>query len=587
VENLAHFNRLNQVYGHSEVTTMKSDFGWAEELSGSTPTSEQIDVLETALSSIFAQEATEEEDWDGFSILDNQIILTNSIILDLLQDNTLEQETLDWYDRVTANEMSGDQIFHITMGLSLVAKYAENSPGITDIDGNFIVNDFTSFSTWAKNYADIIGEYCDENNWKIPPPSGLYEAQKVRRGGRLFMNADGLNHAIWNITGNHHDNGIGVIKKEAWQVQKFWPSSPTLKTDNRHMCMTLAALGNSWKNTYNANNTARKLFKLGDASVAGNPNLHWDDYYLLLWAVTKNESLSNINVGLLGTGDVTAADEVEDSDDLLRTMPCEGNVCFSGSCDGEHSWHSTDRFLKKREAQLNGSNGAQGHFTSLDYMLLHNLILVYQDLHVGEVGSYGNYTDYIDRCWEGNVDLGNINNDEHHIVGFETLKINGTVTGNSSVVFKAPSVIDGLSGLTIDEGSNVDLVLGEITCLNGNYKNLIPDQNVSHGSFNRDLSFDKHEELPKDVKEQAYIDQSLRVVPNPNYGSCTVQFLNSNVTGIQKVLITTNNGVTLDVDWDIKSETSFELNLQNFSKGIYNLSVVLETSVLSTRIVKM
>ena len=245
-------------------------------------------------------------------------------------------------------EMSQDQVYHLLMGLSLVTKLVAVNVEYNGENLGLLA------ANLAKRITNHVAVY---SNWVIKNPA--CNNKIVDRGPDAWALSFGTNQMIKQITDNttNYDDQLTVILNEA-----IWPplgmaSNPIhLNSDNTHMIMTIAAVGNAWSNS-----TLNKLMNLTVLQ----------DFYLypLLHGVIHDPA------------------EIETWDNHKDQLK---SVCFAMLEDapingpfspqpfiGNNNWGSNNRFIRKKEDHRNGGNNTIGQqYNGLDYMLLHNLYYI-------------------------------------------------------------------------------------------------------------------------------------------------------------------------------------------------------------------
>lgn len=377
--------------------------------------------------------------FDGFFIRDDVPIdfmtrSTNSSHagVNTIQDHFNRKATFFGHDPVNAlesdfaspdmNNKDGgqDQIINLMMGLSLVTKLVDNCPTIT-VNGNTLTPghpDYIGFSTFAKKIATTMMYKIHDDGWIMKRPDGNKVASN--RGGVMTL-AEGLNHAFWQISGYH----IGPSGTHAWR-KAYWNALPRTyqkygltpvedsrceggfasnQADNIYMICMLAALGDSWDNVLGNNKTQKYLHILAK-------HYNWHAFYQLLWAVRLGKQVN-----------FEYTKFKDNLSEALSTVPCNGPSCF-GISDNT-AWNSSMRWEKSWCDQTRCQEGFTGNYNGLDYMLFHNLYLLYYNSPIG-------FGDLITRQITTTALPSSAVRSQYEIAGFEHLIASSNVGGNSN-----------------------------------------------------------------------------------------------------------------------------------------------------------
>lgn len=251
----------------------------------------------------------------------------------------------DYIDFNYMNEMSQDQAYHVLLGLALVKKFV---PDTVEVNG-FNLHDE------AVQQALLIGGWIHQDNWIIKNPA--CGNKDVDRGHDASLLARGLSNAMLYLSDGSVDygNDVSTLGDFAWT--NLANPSPLVTTDNLHMTMTLASIGEGWGAT-----TLDNLVALSDTNK-------WFAYPLLYIALRDTNSVGNYaqHKSLIHLW----------ADSMLNEAPFDGPLSTYPNQNG-HGYGVNNRFIRPRVNHYAGNNPNEaGHqWNGLDYMLLHNLQLI-------------------------------------------------------------------------------------------------------------------------------------------------------------------------------------------------------------------
>lgn len=239
-------------------------------------------------------------------------------------------------------EVSQDQIYHLLLGLALTKKFV-NGVIIENIDLNSKAVELT---------VNLV-QFLEKNNWIIKNPAC---DKKVERGYDARFLSLGTVRALKSITGiyaNDHDK-YGKLWETYRLLDNLNGLSSLLKgssiTDNQHMVMTLASIGNGWKET-----TLKDLMEMAIVN-------DWYIYPLLHYVLFGSNSLSEAYIPTLKNKIIS----------ILNSAPPDGPSSYSEN----ENWHSDNRFLRTKNQQKGMGEDLSTGYNGLDFMLLYNLFLI-------------------------------------------------------------------------------------------------------------------------------------------------------------------------------------------------------------------
>ncbi len=235
-------------------------------------------------------------------------------------------------------EMSQDQVYHLLLGLALVKHLVP--PG-TMVDGR-------DLNAWAIELADrIVAHVVTVNNWQIWNPACN---KLVDRGPDTRGYAGGLNKAIEFISGTTYL--LPVLN--GWSLMDSPLNPAYLNTDNLHMTMVLAAVGEGYG-----------LDTL-DVLMALAPLQEWY-LYPLAYAAMHDATAHPDWAAIEGDLDAYAAF-------ALGQLPAGDEPMSPRPFTAPHGWTSMNRYIRPLEDHYDGGTGTEGQsYHGLDYLLLHNL----------------------------------------------------------------------------------------------------------------------------------------------------------------------------------------------------------------------
>jgi len=251
----------------------------------------------------------------------------------------------DYVEINFANEMSQDQAYHVLLGLSLVKRFVPDT---------VVVNGFNLHQE-AIDQALLIGAWIHQDNWLIKNPA--CGNKDVDRGHDASLLARGLSRALLYLSDGTVDygNDVSTIGDFAWT--NLATPSPLVTSDNLHMTMALASIGEGWGAP-----TLDNLVALSDTNK-------WFAYPLLYIALRDTNSVSNYaqHKPLIHFW----------ADSMLNEAPFDGPLSTYPNQNG-HGYGVNNRFIRPRVNHYAGINpNEEGHqWNGLDYMLLHNLQLI-------------------------------------------------------------------------------------------------------------------------------------------------------------------------------------------------------------------
>lgn len=248
----------------------------------------------------------------------------------------------DFVDPVLTNkEMSQDQVYHLLIGLALVARFV---PAGVSAKGQ-------ELAPWAVEQARRIVEHVAKDDWLIQNPACNRD---VERGPAASGFSGGTRLAIGFITSGAYVPETADVWKDIWSTENDPAFVAYLDIDNLHMASAIAAVGDGWGAT-----TSDDLARLGE-----QPG--WPLYTLLHRALHGDAA-----AGFCRTGAAT--------NDLARTMldelPLGADIASPRPAGpAAHGFTRSNRFLRGKETAYTGEEGSDGYrFNGLDYLLLHNL----------------------------------------------------------------------------------------------------------------------------------------------------------------------------------------------------------------------
>ena len=235
------------------------------------------------------------------------------------------------------NEESQDQFYHLIMGLSLCAKYANVS------------HNGLNLSAEAKAITNRLITYIKQTNWIIKNP---VTGNDVSRGPNTTAYCYGIAKAGLNVTGIDYSDATtnGFTAQLAWNNFPTinFTVGPSLTADNVHMFLATACVANDTRASVDNYATTYKMpiYPLIRQVLYGGPNVINDAVYT----------------------------------NLLNNIDANGSFYYSPTAKSTGgTWYNENIFVwpHRSEAAAAGTSTLSftfGEFAGLDFMLLNNLM---------------------------------------------------------------------------------------------------------------------------------------------------------------------------------------------------------------------
>ncbi len=265
--------------------------------------------------------------------------IRDDVPLDVAAEIDADLVLSDFVDSIAApfnKEESQDQVYHLYLGFTIVKNYTpELKRNGYDVSGAMIAR------------AVEIVKWMRRHDWTIRNPAC---GRAVRRGANAFAYAGGLRRAARNISDDHYNPGTRWWHDWLWDLMaEPWHPGYLYSSDNLHMTMVLAALGNGW-----GPRTTDALMKLA-------PKHDWYIYPLLN--------------ALLFPENRNAAAHRQAS--LIKSQAQLTEAAATGPAFlAPPGWRSPFRFTHPKHEHQHGEPGGvvtDNRYNGLDYMLLYNL----------------------------------------------------------------------------------------------------------------------------------------------------------------------------------------------------------------------
>ncbi len=568
-------------------------------------------------------------------------------------------------------EMSQDQVYHLLLGLTLVHVLMDSGTlSLQDLAGNPITNDFRA---QAMTLTMDIAQHCSQD-WtaiKTPVQSAVlrgwdmtffahgYSKVLEKKFGAFSYNADNLS-IFWNSINPNSGLGTGIPSQIL-----------SINVDNRHMAATLGALSNGWGNDtestiiilggsdgwnpfyialnqllYSGGNSSSIWFlnsdtayeNLFDSAPCHGPKLlvHNQDtelhFSFKCWELDLYSQgayeIEQIKNHLYQPGiELTAQQEQEIltkayelCDQVNTSVFDEINTQIHVTIPNplyhvypyEHhpGWHSTSKFIKTWEKQLNGDPLNEGYFNGLDYMLVHNLYYLTSN------HALPNYEDIEDRHYSNSL-YSFINSDpstldERNIIGISTLTADNKIFPSSSIPatagnpkqihYKANDWITLEPGFEVTPELNDDIftanIVSQFECDDYGYHRIAQSDDgtkelIQKGYYknHKYIIPDKKEATTTvDIKEPELSEEKIStrsdfsVAPNPSQGTFTFSANNLDPNSEHQLIITDVLGQII-ISKNYASSTMISDNSfleSNLAKGTYFLILKTDESILFT-----
>jgi hypothetical protein len=425
-------------------------------------------------------------------------------------------------DHLHPEPMSQDEAIGLMMGLALIIKLTDGTdcrPLATEITDKIV--------RYLLNLDEINGS----TDYRVYEPDGSVVEES--RGGNTYYLAKGIITAGEAMTGENDYGCVDFLQNSVWSANSWWAWDCSLSK----MAAMLAAVGDSWTWTDE-----------GLTNITAHYN--WDTFYLLLWEVLHNKTMSQSEQHALLIKTL----------DQLNNGPCEGTYCYASRYDHSgnetgtvevHSsggWGSTYKWCKEQIFQ-DGGDWWLGNYNGMDYMLLYNL---YHIVNMGEtnVPPYHDYKDLVvgglmPQCVQHPSGQGysiyGTNDIPGLFIGFNSVTSNQQIDVQTNpvvlqqagnVTYKAEMKITLTPGFHARHGCYFHAVLEDIDCYTDQYRvsSDYPDQVVlsefapynSATSASYPLSPNTGDPaLPKDEPKQ----EEWFCFPNPFNEYFTVRYL--------------------------------------------------------------
>ncbi len=253
--------------------------------------------------------------------------------------------------KISDNEMSQDQVYHLLMGLVCVHRFI---PEATKYKGMAI-------SDHARQTAIRLIDWLRLNGWAVVNPAELDSKgrpTKVERGWEAYIFSAGTLKILEKLIPNDkkYKKYLNPLNSVFWSSLRMGVNPTYVKDDNSHMAMVISAAGNGFRKV-----TYRKLAKKSFRH-------DWYVYPLVNLAIYPENCRYRKDEELM-----------KNTRSMLDSAPADGieapypNVSESG-------WSVNIRFLRKKESLYSPPEYTKGReFAGYDYMLLHNLFLIHEN----------------------------------------------------------------------------------------------------------------------------------------------------------------------------------------------------------------
>lgn len=249
---------------------------------------------------------------------------------------------------VVCCEPSQDQIYHLLLGMTLVKEYIPKGTKVKGVD----------LYELASQQALRMLELLRTNKWKIKNPVRLKtngKAMNTRIGYNAKPFAKGLKMIYYTFDDQLNEKiRTPLIGNIFWGTMRSRLNPVYWKNDNRHMALTVAALGNGFKR-----NTYRKLYKV-------SRNNDWYIYPLINSLLfPMNRSIKNDPI-------------MDKCEQILNVAPEEGiHGTFKKLV--EHEWTTNNYFIRERDFRQYGAHYTENNkYNGLDFLLFYNIWFIHR-----------------------------------------------------------------------------------------------------------------------------------------------------------------------------------------------------------------
>lgn len=317
------------------LDAMQTLQGTEDELGFALAALERLDRVGNAS---FAPPCTTDEALDGFFIRDDVPMGFH----DRFGLSSTRSDSLD--SVVTNKEMSQDQVWHLMMGLGLIAELV---PAGASSMGR-------ELRGWALEQLERILEHVAADDWIIVNPACM--DRDVARGAVAFGYAYGASLAAEHLTDGRLVLSTDRVMRSVWDTLRDPGNAAYMNVDNLHMAMVVAAMGAGF-----GQQTPDVLATLAEAQG-------WWLYPLLHATVFGDEATRWCVV----RDQVTAPART-----LLDELPAAGEPSSPRPGTAPHSFTSSNRFIRGTAQAYVGPEGSAGErYHGLDFMLLHNVYAI-------------------------------------------------------------------------------------------------------------------------------------------------------------------------------------------------------------------
>lgn len=249
---------------------------------------------------------------------------------------------------VVCCEPSQDQIYHLLLGMSLVKKYVPKGTKVKGVDLNEL----------ATEQALRMLNYLRKYNWIIKnpvrkKPNGKLMNTRIGFNARPF--AKGIKRIYYTFAPDPKEKvKTPFFSGLFWSTMRSKLHPVYWHNDNRHMSLTVAALGNGFKrNTYNK---LRKVSK----------NNEWYIYPLINALLFPNNRMSKIN------------EVMERCEEILNVAP-ENGIHGTFDVKVEHEWTTNNYFIRERNFRQYGRHYTENNnYNGLDLLLFYNIWFIHR-----------------------------------------------------------------------------------------------------------------------------------------------------------------------------------------------------------------
>lgn len=548
-------------------------------------------------------------------------------------------------DKITTNEESHDQVWHLFMGTALITKLVDATE---NYNGMHVAQE-------AKDITDRMINYIRSNNWIVKNPiTGAH----VSRGDDVWdfsygaaeaacFIKDGNSNQDWNFpqypinTCKQYHDGTSYADAIPWNELGKPVGALYAFSDEDYKPQVLAAIGHSWYTSmfpvipnpvaflvsiFNVNNLLHPWSIITQAATL-TPILpvNVTEFELGQRAILRDwQHLPLLHQVLHGgTNPVPRSTYY----DLLDAAPCEGpynfgypnnSASFEWSTDNRMlspdrrgEWTNTTPYIKDGQLFYHYAGDDivapfYGEYNGLDYMLYYNLFALAQ----GTTGT--SYSNYMNRriTYPFPVNYLGTKSNPTTVEAFNSIEASNIVNSTAAVDYHAGREIHLEPGFHAAAGCDFHAYIKPFECANGTYRRPVSSNDSSSDNMNYVVAYEGPTTFVNYPKEKTYNEEApaaaaqnnaitsapnnaspvavqakvsdIRIQPNPNSGSFEVIVPNNEKVNARLTLLSIFGTILLQQQ--LTSAVTL-IDISGQAKGIYYIRMENEQGVKMEKIV--